>query len=248
MEFLAGYLVELSLSVDNVFVFILVFSYFRVPPAYQHRVLFWGILGAAVMRAGFIAAGIILLENLKWVIFIFGAFLVYTGIKMALPKKEEIHPDKNPVVRLFRKFYPVSPDYEGNHFFTRLPTGALAATPLFIVLIVIETTDVVFAVDSIPAILAITQDAFIVFTSNIFAILGLRSFYFALAGVMQLFRYLPVGLSVVLVFIGVKMLISRWYHIPTEISLAVIGCVLAASVLVSLAFSRKDDTPPSPQI
>jgi tellurite resistance protein TerC len=242
LEFLAGYLVELSLSVDNVFVFILVFSFFKVPPALQHRVLFWGVLGAAVMRAVFIGAGIFLLEKLDWVIFVFGAFLIYTGIKMALPKKEEIHPDRNPAVRLFRKFFPVTADYEGVHFFSRNAAGALAATPLFIVLIVIETTDVVFAVDSIPAILAITQNAFIVFTSNIFAILGLRSFYFALAGVIQYFRYLPIGLSVVLVFIGVKMLLSNWYHIPTELSLGVIGIVLGGSVALSLLLVKR---PPS---
>lgn len=241
VDFLTGYLVELSLSVDNVFVFILVFSYFKVPAALQHRVLFWGVLGAAVMRAAFIAAGIFILDRIDWVIFIFGAFLIYTGIKMALPRKEEIHPDRNPVVRLFRKLYPVTANYEGTHFFTRTTSGKRAATPLFIVLLVIETTDVVFAVDSIPAILAITQDAFIVFTSNIFAILGLRSLYFGLAGVIQFFRYLPFGLAVVLVFIGVKMLVAEWYHIPTEVSLGVIGAVLGISVLLSLWLGR---TPP----
>lgn len=246
LEFLAGYLVEVSLSVDNVFVFILIFSYFQVPSALQHRVLFWGVLGAAVMRAIFIAAGIIILESLHWVIYIFGAFLIFTGIRMALPKKEEIHPDRNPAVRLFRRFFPVGSQYEGPRFFTRSATGGLMATPLFIVLLVVETTDVVFAVDSIPAILAITQDPFIVFTSNIFAILGLRSFYFALAGVMTLFRYLPLGLSVVLVFIGVKMLLTGFdIHIPTDISLAVIGSVLTISVILSILFAKKGEAAPA---
>lgn len=242
LEFLAGYLVELSLSVDNVFVFIVVFSYFRVPAAFHHRVLFWGIIGAVIMRAIFIMSGIAILQTFHWVIYVFGAFLVYTGIKMALPKKEEIHPEHNPVVKLFRRVFPVTSDYRGDKFFVR-EAGRRMATPLAIVLLVVESTDLVFAVDSIPAILAITSNAFIVFTSNIFAILGLRSFYFALSGVMQLFRFLSYGLAVVLVFIGVKMLLSGVFHISIELSLAVIGSVLATSVIASLALPKKTDTP-----
>ncbi|MGH8019915.1 MAG: TerC family protein [Opitutaceae bacterium] len=238
LEFLAGYLVELSLSVDNVFVFILIFSYFRVPPAYHHRVLFWGILGAVLMRAIFIFAGIAVLERFHWVIYIFGAFLVYTGIKMAIPKKEEIHPEHNPVIKIFRRLFPVTTGYREERFFVR-EGGRLFATPLAIVLLVVESTDLVFATDSIPAILAITNDAFIVFTSNIFAILGLRSFYFALSGVMQMFRFLSFGLAAVLVFIGVKMLISGYYHIPIELSLGIIVGVLAAAVVLSLVFPEQ---------
>jgi len=239
-EFLTGYVVELSLSVDNVFVFILVFQYFKVPAAYHHRVLFWGILGAALMRAVFLGAGIAVIQRFDWVLYLFGAFLIYTGVKMALPKKdEEVHLDRNIAVRLFRRFFPVAPDYDGSRFFT-LQNGRRVATPLFIVLLVVETTDLVFAVDSIPAILAITQDGFIVFTSNIFAILGLRSFYFALSGVMKMFRFLSIGLSVVLTFIGVKMLIMFWHvHIPIQVSLLVILSVLATSVLMSVLIPRR---------
>ncbi len=244
LEFLAGYLVELSLSVDNVFVFILVFSYFKVPAAYHHRVLFWGILGAIVMRAVFILLGIAVLERFHWVIYVFGAFLVYTGVKMALPKKEHLDLAANPVVRLFRRLFPVSAEFDGDRFFT-VQNGRRVATPLAIVLIVVETTDLVFAVDSIPAILAITTDPFLVFTSNIFAILGLRSFYFALAGVMRLFRFLGYGLSVVLVFVGVKMLLSRHVHLPIELSLGVIAGVLGLSVVLSLLIPAKpEDRPP----
>ena len=239
-EFLTGYVVELSLSVDNVFVFILVFQFFKVPAAYHHRVLFWGIIGAALMRAVFIGAGIAVITRFEWVLYLFGAFLVYTGIKMALPKKdEEVHLDRNFAVRLFRRFFPVSRDYDGSRFFT-VQDGRRMATPLFIVLLVVETTDLVFAVDSIPAILAITQDGFIVFTSNIFAILGLRSFYFALSGVMQMFRFLSIGLSVVLTFIGVKMLLLYWHiHIPIQTSLLVIVAVLATSVLMSVLIPKR---------
>jgi tellurite resistance protein TerC len=240
LEFLAGYLVELSLSIDNVFVFILIFSYFKVPAAYHHRVLFWGILGAVVMRAVFILSGIAILQRFHWVIYIFGAFLVYTGIKMALPRKEELDPGRNPLVRLFRRFFPVTDGYREAKFFVR-ENGRLMATPLAVVLVVIESTDVVFAVDSIPAILAITKNAFIVFTSNIFAILGLRSFYFALSGIMQLFRFLTYGLSIVLVFIGVKMLLSGSYPLPIEVSLGVIVSVLGASVVLSLALPKKPE-------
>ncbi len=233
-QFLASYLIELCLSIDNVFVFILVFAYFKVPARWQHRVLFWGIIGAVLMRAVFILVGVSVIERFHWVLYIFGAFLVYTGIKMGLPgKDEEVHPENNPVVKLFRRFYPVAPHNEHGHFFTR-HQGRRMATPLFIVLIVIETTDVVFALDSIPAVLAITKDSFVALTSNIFAILGLRSLYFALSGIMQLFRFLKIGLAFILVFIGVKMLIEHWVKVSTTTSLAVIGSVLTVSVLMSL--------------
>lgn len=233
-QFLAGYLIELCLSVDNVFVFILVFAYFKVEPRYQHRVLFWGIIGAVIMRAVFIVVGVEVIERFHWVLYIFGAFLVYTGIKMALPSKEaEVDPEHNFAVKLFRRFYPVAPHNDRGHFFT-VHNGRRMATPLFIVLIVIETTDLVFALDSLPAVLAITKDSFVALTSNIFAILGLRSLYFALSGIMGLFRFLKVGLSVILVFIGVKMLIEHWMKITTGTSLAVIGGVLVTSVLMSV--------------
>jgi tellurite resistance protein TerC len=241
LEFFTGYLVEICLSVDNIFVFIVVFTYFKVPAQHQHRVLFWGILGAAIMRFVFILAGVSLLERFHWLIYGFGAFLVFTGIKMALPKKEELDPEKNIVVRLFRKFFPVTPDYVGGKFFVR-ENGRRLATPLFIVLIVIETTDLAFALDSIPAVLAITKNAFIVFTSNIFAILGLRSLYFALSGVMGLFRYLGFGLALILVFIGAKMLLTEICHIGIGPSLGVIGGVLAVSVAASLLLPAKPES------
>lgn len=240
LEFLTGYVVELSLSVDNVFVFILLFSYFKVPQAYHHRVLFWGILGAIVMRAAFIASGIAIIGQFHWVIYIFGAFLVFTGIRMAIPREEEIHPERNFVIRLFRRLFPVSSAYDEARFLTRRE-GGLKATPLLIVLVAVETTDLVFAVDSIPAILAITQDAFIVFTSNIFAILGLRSFYFALSGIMQMFRFLSYGLAAVLTFIGTKMLLSSYYEIPIEYSLGLIAFMLGISVVLSLVLPKKPD-------
>jgi tellurite resistance protein TerC len=234
-QFLAAYLVELCLSVDNVFIFILVFAYFRVSPRYQHRVLFWGIIGAVVMRAAFILVGVGVIHRFHWVLYLFGAFLVYTGIKMARPRKaeEEIHPDQNVAVRLYRRFFPVSAADEPATFFVT-EGGRRVATRLFIVLLVIETTDLVFALDSLPAVLAITKDGFVALTSNIFAILGLRSLYFALNGVMQLFRFLKVGLAVILVFIGVKMLIEPWVDIATSTSLGVIGGVLATAVLMSV--------------
>jgi len=233
-QFLAAYLVELCLSVDNVFIFILVFAYFRVAPRFQHRVLFWGIIGAVLMRAVFIIVGVGVISRFHWVLYIFGAFLVYTGIKMAIPKKDEaIHPDQNIAVRLFRRFFPVSAQTEPATFFVK-ENGRRVATRLFIVLLVIETTDLVFALDSLPAVLAITKDSFVALTSNIFAILGLRSLYFALSGVMQLFRFLKVGLAVILVFIGVKMLLEHWVDISTTTSLAVIGGVLTTSMLMSV--------------
>ena len=238
LEFVTGYVIELSLSVDNLFVFLLIFRFFQVPAIHQHKVLFWGILGALIMRAIFIAAGVTLIERFHWIIYAFGAFLVYSGIKLFFQNEAEIHPEKNPVLRLFRRWVPVTKDYVDNKFFVRSP--GLYATPLFVVLLVVETTDLLFAVDSIPAILAITRDAFIVYTSNVFAILGLRSMYFALAGMMEMFRYLHYGLSLVLVFVGAKMLVSHYLEIPTPFALAAVAGVLAISVIASMANPRKE--------
>jgi tellurite resistance protein TerC len=237
LEFVTGYVIELSLSVDNLFVFLLIFRFFQVPSIHQHKVLFWGILGALIMRAIFIAAGVSLIERFHWIIYVFGAFLIYSGIKLFFQDEAEIHPEKNPVLRLFRRWVPVTKDYVGHKFFVRNP--GLYATPLFVVLLVVETTDLLFAVDSIPAILAITRDAFIVYTSNVFAILGLRSMYFALAGMMEMFRYLHYGLSLVLVFVGAKMLLSHYFEIPTHLALAAVAGVLAISVIASIANPRK---------
>jgi len=233
MEFLAGYLIEKSLSVDNIFVFIMVFSYFSVPAMYQHRVLFWGILGALIMRAIFIAAGAALLSAFHWIIYVFGGFLIITGIKMFFAGEEKIEPEKNPAVRLLRRWMPITNKFDGQRFFVRID-GRLWATPLFVVLLVIETTDVIFAVDSIPAIFAITLDPFIVYTSNIFAILGLRALYFLLAGILEMFRYLKVGLAFVLCFVGVKMMLVDFYKIPIGVSLGVVAGILAISILASL--------------
>ena len=245
LEFFTGYLIEKSLSVDNVFVFALLFSYFAVPPIYQHKVLFWGILGALVMRAIMIAAGAALISNFAWVIYLFGAFLIATGIKMAVKREEQIHPERNPIVRLFKRWMPVTSDYRGDRFFV-LENGRRAATPLFVVLLLVEFTDLIFAVDSIPAIFAVTLDPFIVYTSNVFAILGLRSLYFALAGVMHKFHYLKVGLGVVLAFVGVKMLLAHSpYKIDTLISLAVVVLILAVAVIASLVRPVRVE-PPSP--
>ena len=237
LEFVTGYVIELSLSVDNLFVFLLIFRYFQVPTVHQHKVLFWGILGALIMRAVFILAGVGLIRQFHWIIYVFGALLVYSGIKLFRQENAEIHPEKNPLLRLFRRWIPVTKDYEGAKFFVRRP--GLYATPLFIVLLVVETTDVLFAVDSIPAILAITLDAFIVYTSNVFAILGLRSMYFALAGMMELFHYLHYGLSLVLIFVGGKMLVSHYYQIPTEIALGTVAGILIISVVASMLHPRK---------
>ena len=237
LEFVTGYVIELSLSVDNLFVFLLIFRFFQVPAVHQHKVLFWGILGALIMRAVFIAAGVGLIQRFHWIVYVFGAFLVYSGIKLFFQEEAEIHPEKNPVLRLFRRFVPVTKDYEGDKFFVRRP--GLYATPLFVVLLVVETTDLLFAVDSIPAILAITRDAFIVYTSNVFAIMGLRSMYFALAGMMEMFRYLHYGLSLVLVFVGAKMLLSHYLEIPTPVALAAVAGVLAISVIASMANPKK---------
>ena len=233
LEFLAGYLIEKSLSVDNIFVFLLIFSYFSVPAMYQHRVLFWGILGALVLRAIFIAAGAALLTAFHWIIYVFGGFLIITGIKMLFAGDEKLEPEKNPAVRLLRRVMHITGDYHGQRFFVR-NNGRLWATPLLLVLVVVETTDVIFAVDSIPAIFAITLDPFIVYTSNVFAILGLRALYFLLAGILDMFRYLKVGLSFVLCFVGVKMLLVDFYKIPIGISLGVVASILAASILFSM--------------
>lgn len=240
LQFLTGYLIEKSLSVDNIFVFVLIFSYFSVPAQYQHRVLFWGIFGALVMRAAMIFTGAALLERFHWIIYIFGAFLIFTGIRMAFHKDEELHPEANPVVKLFKRFMPVAGEYHGQSFFVR-QAGRLFATPLFVVLLLVESTDLVFALDSIPAIFAITRDPFIVYTSNVFAILGLRALYFLLAGVMDMFRYLKIGLSVVLVFVGTKMLAEAVHiEIPILVSLGVIALVLTVSVLASLWMNRRE--------
>ena len=240
LEFLTAYLIEKSLSVDNIFVFLMVFSYFGIPPKYQHRVLFWGIIGALIMRAAFILVGVALIERIHWIIYVFGAFLIFIGIKMALEKEKEIHPEKNPVLKYFRKIMPVTKEFVGHDFFTKKGTR-WAATPLFVVLLVIESTDVVFAVDSIPAVLAISHDPFIVYTSNVFAILGLRALYFAIAGVMQLFHYLNYGLAFILVFVGIKMILADFYKLPVSAALGVIAGVLAISVIASLMFPKKTD-------
>ena len=233
LEFLTGYLIEKSLSVDNIFVFLLIFSYFDVPSLYQHKVLFWGILGALIMRAIFILAGVALIQKFHWVIYVFGVFLILTGIRVALQKGKEIHPERNPVLKLFRRLIPVTARYEDSRFWIK-KEGRYLATPLFIVLLIVETTDIVFAVDSIPAILAITLDPFIVYSSNVFAILGLRALYFALAGLMRLFHYLHYGLSGILVFVGLKMLLTDLYKIPIEVALGVVGAILVISVIISV--------------
>ncbi|MGV3753875.1 MAG: TerC family protein [Verrucomicrobiota bacterium] len=234
LEFFTGYVIEKSLSVDNVFVIALLFSYFAVPREYQHKVLFWGILGALVMRATMIGLGTVLITQFAWIIYIFGAFLILTGLKMIFKKEEEIHPEANPVVRWFKRVYPVTKEYRGDSFFVR-ENGVRMATPLFVVLICVEMTDLIFAVDSIPAIFAVTQDPFIVYTSNVFAILGLRSLYFALSGMMHKFHYLKLGLGVILVFVGIKMLLAHTaYKLDTLFSLAVVALILVTSVVVSL--------------
>jgi tellurite resistance protein TerC len=243
LEFLTGYLIEYALSVDNIFVFVLIFTYFKVPEKYQHRVLFWGIIGALVLRGVMIIAGSALVTRFAWTLYIFGAFLIFTGLRMAFQKSDEAYkPERDPVLRLARKIIPVTQDYSGDKFFVQQPdkTGKLrrAATPLFIVLLIVDTTDIVFATDSIPAIFAVTRDPFIVYTSNICAVLGLRALYFLLAGVVDKFVYLKLGLSLVLVFIGAKMLAEPFIHLPILASLGVVGAVLAASILASLRWPR----------
>lgn len=244
LEFFAGYLIEYALSVDNIFVFLLVFAYFAVPDKYQHRVLFWGIFGAVAMRGLFIGLGAALISRFEWVLYLFGAFLVYTGIRIMVQRETEVHPESNPVVRLFRRVMPMTDRYHGKHFLVR-QSGRLMATPLLLVLVVVEATDVVFAVDSIPAIFGITKDPFIVFTSNICAILGLRALYFLLAGMMNKFVYLKVGLGLVLAFIGAKMLAAEWVHLPVQVSLGVVAAILGASVAASLLWPPPPDEPPA---
>jgi tellurite resistance protein TerC len=240
VQFLTGYLIEKSLSVDNIFVIILIFSYFRVPAAYQHKVLFLGILGALVMRAFFIFAGIELIHRFHWLIYIFGGFLIVTGIRMLSSKEAKIDPEKNFLVRMVRKIIPVTNDYVGDKFFTKV-NGATWATPLFLALIVIEGTDLIFAVDSIPAILAISDEPFIVYSSNVFAILGLRSLYFALSGIEKYFKYLKYGLALILVFVGSKMAVADFFKIPVEISLIVIGVILGIPMLASVRKSKDEE-------
>jgi tellurite resistance protein TerC len=243
LEFLTGYLIEYALSVDNIFVFVLIFSYFSVPEKYQHRVLFWGIIGALVLRGVMIVAGSALVTRFAWTLYIFGAFLVFTGLRMALQKDgAPYNPARDPVLRLARRLIRVTPDYRGDKFFVREPDKAgrnrFAATPLFIVLLIVDTTDIIFATDSIPAIFAVTRDPFIVYTSNICAVLGLRALYFLLASVVDKFVYLKLGLSIVLVFIGAKMLVEGVFHIPIVGALGVVGLVLGASILASVKWPR----------
>ena len=243
LEFLTGYLIEYALSVDNIFVFVLIFTYFNVPEKYQHRVLFWGIIGALLLRGVMIIAGSALVARFSWTLYIFGAFLVFTGLRMALQKSDDMYnPERDPVLRFARKVIPVTTEYSGDKFFVKQPdrTGRLrhAATPLFIVLLIVDTTDIIFATDSIPAIFAVTRDPFIVYTSNICAVLGLRALYFLLAGVVDKFVYLKLGLSLVLIFIGGKMLLEHFVHLPIVASLGVVGAVLAASILASLRWPR----------
>lgn len=247
LEYTTGYIIEKSLSVDNLFVFIVIFSYFGVKGEYQHRVLFWGILGAFIMRGIMIIAGVSLIHQFEWIVYVFGVFLIYTGLKIGFENHVEVHPEQNAIVRYFKRVFPTVNVFEGSKFFVR-KGGKLFATPLFVALIVIESSDLLFAVDSIPAILAISTDPFIVYSSNVFAILGLRSLYFLLAGMMETFKYLKLGISAVLVFVGVKMLLPsiselafhQEYKIPTEISLLVVAGVLGLSVIASLAVKGKE--------
>lgn len=233
LEFATGYIIEKSLSVDNLFVFLALFKYFKVPAKYQHKVLFWGIIGALILRAIFIVGGVALIHNFDFIIYIFGLFLVYTGFRLFTNKDEHIEPEKNPVLKILRRYMPVTNEYHEDKFFIKR-IGRTIATPLFVVLVLIETTDVIFAVDSIPAVLAISSDQFIVYTSNIFAILGLRTLYFALAGVIHVFHYLNAGMSIILMFIGCKMLLADVYKLPIEIALGVIVLILLGSVILSL--------------
>lgn len=239
IDYLTGFLLEKSLSVDNLFVIVMVFGYFKVDPKYQHRVLFWGILGALIMRGTMIYLGATLVKQFNWILYIFGLFLVYTGIKMLFDNGEDdIEPDKNPVVNLFKKIMPVTPEFHGNHLFIK-ENGKRFATPLFVTLLVVEVSDLIFAVDSIPAIFAVTQDPFIIYTSNVFAILGLRSLYFALAAIVDKFHYLKYGLSVILSFIGLKMLLNHWLHLPSWITLGIVVSILGLSVVASMVWPPK---------
>ena len=241
LQFLTGYLIELTLSVDNLFVFVLIFMYFKVPTQYQHKVLFWGIIGAQVMRGLLIGLGVALIWKFHWILYLFGIFLVFTGVKMGFQNEAaEISPERNILVRIFRKFMPITAGYHGSRFFVKLD-GRRYATLLFVVVLVVETTDLLFALDSIPAIFAITTDPFIVYTSNIFAILGLRSLYFALAGLMNLFHYLKIGLAVVLTFVGTKMLLAEVFPIPILLTLLVVGGVILLSILASLIWPKREE-------
>lgn len=244
LEFLTGYVIEESLSVDNLFVFLVIFSFFRVPREYEHKVLFWGIVGVLITRGIFITAGVVLIHRFHWILYLFGIVLIVTALKLAFKSDEEVEPEKNPILRLTRRFLPMTEGYEGSKFFVK-KAGRVLATPLFFVLVVIESTDIVFAVDSVPAILGITHDPFIVYTSNIFAILGLRSLFFLLSGVMRLFHHLHYGLALILGFVGVKMLLADIYQIPVGVALAVIGAVLTLSILASLIWPPKPQPPPA---
>ncbi|HTS05795.1 MAG TPA: TerC family protein [Candidatus Eisenbacteria bacterium] len=243
LEFVTGYVLELSLSVDNLFIFLVIFNYFAVPEEQQHRVLFWGIIGALILRGIFIGAGVELIDRFHWLLYLFGALLIYSGFRLFLTGDRQVDPEKNPVVKAARKLIPVTKDYHGGKFFIRLAeeNGRRYATPLLIVLLVIETTDVLFAVDSIPAILAITRKAFIVYTSNVFAILGLRSMYFAVAGLMKIFRFLHYGLAVILVFVGVKMVLEDHFDIPITVTLGSVAAVLLIAVGTSIAFPVREN-------
>jgi tellurite resistance protein TerC len=241
LEFVAGYVVELSLSVDNLFVFLVIFNYFAVPDELQHRVLFWGILGALILRGIFIGAGVELIQRFHWLLFVFGTLLIYSGIRVCLSGEHQVDPSSNPVVKALRRWIPVTTDYRGGRFFVRNPqdNGRLYATPLLVVLLVIETTDVLFAVDSIPAVLAITLKAFIVYTSNVFAILGLRSMYFAVSGLIKVFRFLHYGLAVILILVGVKMILGDYFEVPIGVTLGTVALVLLISIGLSLAYPAK---------
>ena len=237
LQFFTGYLIEKSLSVDNIFIFVLLFTFFKVPAAYQHRVLYWGILGALIMRGTLIAVGVALIESFHWIIYLFGAFLIFTGIRMGFHKEIEVHPENDLLLKFIRRFVPVTENYDHDRFFVRR-AGQVMVTPLLLVLLVIDTTDLIFAVDSIPAVFAVTRDPFLVYTSNIFAILGLRSLYFAFAGIMEKFYYLKLGLSVILTFVGVKMVLADVFSLPTALSLVVIAVVLTIAIVASIVRTR----------
>ena len=237
LQFFTGYLIEKSLSVDNIFIFLLLFTFFKVPAAYQHRVLYWGILGALIMRGTLIAVGVALIESFHWIIYLFGAFLIFTGIRMGFHKEIEVHPENDLLLKFIRRFVPVTENYEHDRFFVRR-AGQVMVTPLLLVLLVIDTTDLIFAVDSIPAVFAVTRDPFLVYTSNIFAILGLRSLYFVFAGIMEKFYYLKLGLSVILTFVGVKMVLADVFSLPTALSLVVIAVVLTIAIVASIVRRR----------
>ncbi len=242
LQFFTGYVIEKSLSLDNIFVIAMIFSYFSVPAIYQHRVLFWGIIGALVMRGLMILAGVALIERFDWIIYVFGALLIMTAVKMLIVRHDNLDPGKNPLIRLAKRLYPLSDDFDGPNFFTRID-GKRAITPLFLSLLIVESTDLLFAVDSIPAIFAVTRDPFIIFTSNVFAILGLRSLYFALAGMMEKFRYIKSSLVFVLAFVGVKMILMHHHPIPTFASLAIILGILTVGVLASIIGAKRDTAP-----